>query len=148
MSKIRIRAVPFFLIRKVILWMMLQKNLKLNYIEHNSIEEGKMQEGFLANFFQFRRESIKREGILVKYQKKWKMWRAEMERADRRTGAGRSRRKQKSAGFFSMPILLTPQYQRKIYEQNQTAFRSDPIRPQYPHPGCCSWRSIPNRKQH
>lgn len=29
-----------------------------------------MQEGFLANFFQFRRESIKREGILVKYQKK------------------------------------------------------------------------------
>lgn len=29
MSKIRIRAVPFFLIRKVILWMMLQKNLKL-----------------------------------------------------------------------------------------------------------------------
>ena len=29
-----------------------------------------MQEGFLANFFQLRRESIKKEGILVKEQKK------------------------------------------------------------------------------
>ena len=29
-----------------------------------------MHEVFLANFFQFLRESIKREGILVKYQKK------------------------------------------------------------------------------
>ena len=31
-----------------------------------SIAGEKMQEGFLANFFQFRRESIKKEGILVK----------------------------------------------------------------------------------